>query len=130
MRKPPFTLYAFAVCAAILGGWMAIDGLHARLFGQYMTLFGRQAPWLIIPQMIGVDPLELAWPLLVVGTIWIGALCAALVRLSWSQGVSRIVGVLSLAYLGPGTALGLIALLFLSSPATRCWLTPSVHAKD
>lgn len=122
MRRSPIAPRLLIVCGAVLGGWMAIDGLYGRLFGSFLSLFGHPAWWLRIPEVLGADPASFAWPLVVVGTAWSGALSGMAMRLGWAYRVCWILAVLSLLYLGPGTVLALLILFLLMAPSTRAWL--------
>lgn len=110
MRRSSLFLLLLTLAAVVLGAWMALDGLHARLFGDFIRLEGRLGPWVAWPRALGLDPLALAWPLLVVGTGWFGAVCGLWIGLSWARPAAFVLAGLSLLYLGPGTVLALIVL--------------------
>lgn len=100
---------------------MALDGLHARLFGDYIRLRGEIGWWVALPRAVGLDPLALAWPLIVLGTAWFGALSGLWLGLGWGfRGVAGL-AVVSLLYLGPGTALALIILACLWAGRLDRW---------
>jgi hypothetical protein len=101
---------------------MALDGLHGRLYGAFLLLMGHPSPFAMLAQRLDFDVLAVAWPVLVVGTSWFGALSALLMRMGWAWKACLVLGGLSLFYLGPGSVLGLGALLGLLLPATRAWL--------
>jgi hypothetical protein len=122
LRRPPRSLYLLTAAALLLGGWMTADGLFGRLFGTFLPLLGGPGWWQLLPRALGVEPLVLAWPLIVVGTVWLGALTGLWSGLGWSYRAALCLGIVSLLYLGPGTALGLISLGCLWGGRLRRWL--------
>jgi len=102
----------------ILGSWMAFEGLHYRLFGEAL---GPSGVFFALGGKLGVGQELLAWPLLVAGTSWFGALCAVWVRLSWGIRVVWAVALASLFFAWAGTALALLALACTRAPSTRRW---------
>jgi hypothetical protein len=110
---------------------MTLNGLHILLYGQYLHLQSLLSLW---PRIQGafassststafrLEPHDFGWPLLAVGTAWVGALIALWLRLGWGYRATVVVGVLSLFTLGYGTVLTLFVLICLWAPPTRRWL--------
>jgi hypothetical protein len=113
VRKLTPWLAILTVAAGILGVWMIADGLHVRLFGDYLPLGGAVGPWALLPRRLGLTPDRQAWPLLVVGMTWFGALGGIWLGHRWGFQVALGLGLICLVYLGPGTVLGLLSLVCL-----------------
>jgi len=122
MRRLPVSILVLVISASLLGLWMAIEGLHLRLFAEAMTLFGAAGLFWRVLGSLGVAPLDAAWPLITIGTAWIGAVCCMLIRLGGIRRILLILGLISLLFLLPGTVLGAIILICLWIPTTRSWL--------
>lgn len=123
MRRLPVSALIMVVCASLLGLWMAVEGLHLRLFGEPLLLLGAAGLFWRLLASVGVEPLETAWPLITVGTVWIGAVCSVLIKLGGIRRIVLILGLISLPFMIPGTLLGAIVLICLLVPATRAWFT-------
>lgn len=123
-RRAVASLAALTAAALPLGIGMAFDGLHARLFGGYIPWPGPVGLWTAGAEQLGLNPLSLAWPLIFVGTAWIGGVSALWLGLGWGYRVSAILAVVSLAYLWPGTILGVVILALLWSARRHRWTTP------
>ena len=113
MRKLTPWLGILTLAAGILAVWMIADGLYVRLFGDYLAVWGSSGPWALLPRALGLSPGRLAWPLLVAGMTWFGALGGIWLGHRWGFQVALGLSVICLAYLGPGTVLGLVALVCL-----------------
>lgn len=105
---------------------LTLEGLHARLFGSYLPLGGVLGVWSRIggaTQLASLDlsAATLGWPMVVVGTMWSGALSGLWLRLRWGYRACLILGVLSLGYVGIGTLLASCVLLLLRSTSVRSW---------
>jgi len=109
VRKASVGLLAVTVAGAILGAWMAADGLHVRLYGEFLRLFGSDLPT-SLAESAGLAPQAVAWPLLVIGLTWFGALSSLWLGHKWGVQATIVLAVLSLLYVGPGTILGLVVL--------------------
>ncbi len=109
---------------------MSIEGLHLRLFGDTLTLFGAAGIFWSVLEPLGIAAMQTAWPLITVGTAWIGAVCCVLIRLGGIDRFLLILGLISLLFLGPGTILGGIVLICLWIPATRTWLKGTGDVQD
>jgi hypothetical protein len=116
----PF-LRALTGLGAVLGTLLALDGLHARFFGVLLALPGFTGAWSGINAGLHIGAIEvhaadLAWPMVVVGTMWSGALLALWLRLSWGYRACVVLGIMSLGYVGLGSLLAAGVLLLLRSP--------------
>lgn len=124
MQRPPIPLVLLTFAGAVLGGWMAWDGLHARLFGDFIRLQGQLGWWAAIPRAVNAEPLTLAWPLVALGAAWFGALSGLWLRLRWGYRATIVMALVSLLYLGPGTALSLVVLICLWAGRLGRWVAP------
>jgi hypothetical protein len=122
MKRRPVSVLILVISAALLGLWMAIEGLHLRLFGEALTLFGAAGFFWRVLDQLGAMLSQAAWPLITIGTAWIGAVCCTLIRLRGIWRILLILALISLLFLIPGTVLGAIMLICLWIPATRAWL--------
>lgn len=93
---------------------MALDGLSMRLFGVYAF---PNAYWIHLLMAKGIESLNLAWPLIVIGTTWIGALAGFLLQQSWGFRAMLTLALVSTLYLWWGTILALFILMALALPA-------------
>ena len=123
MKRLPLSVLVMVVCASVLGVWMALEGLHLRLFGEPLSLFGASGPTWRLLSTLSVEPPSAAWPLVTVGTAWVGAVCAVLIKLSGIRRMVLILGLLSVPFVLPGSILGAAVLICLWIPATRAWLS-------
>jgi hypothetical protein len=116
------TVLILVVCGSLLGLWLALEGLHLRLFGDMLSLIGASGLFWRILASLSIEPLAVAWPLITIGTAWAGVVCGILIRLGGIQRFVWILGLISMLFLLPGTVLGLIVLISLWAPPTRAWL--------
>jgi len=131
LRRPPLSLLLLTLVGAVLSGWMVLDGLYIRMFGQFIhhqplfNLWVRNQGALGSAFNLGVlrmEPQDFAWPLLAIGISWSGALSALWLRLSWGYQLATVICLLSLLNLNLGTVLAFLALICLRAPPTRRWL--------
>lgn len=108
--------------ACLLATGFSLVGLYARLFGRLPGLPSWFGPWDAIPRALGLDASVVAWPLIVIGLSWIGAVAGLWLRLPWGTPVIAILSGLSALVLGLATALALIA-------AACLWLTRPLEAE-
>lgn len=108
---------------------LALNGLHARVFGDF--LWGSPLAWVsrLIPAFTAghldprLDPYRLGFSLVAVGTAWSGALAALWFKYAWSQ--RAVIGLAAVSSLYGGIE-SLIALLILALsllPSTQRWWT-------
>jgi len=120
LRRPPLSVYFISIAGLILAVLMTWEGLIIRIFSEFKE---PTALWLRGVTELGINPHALAWPWIVLGISWIGALAGLWLKLSWGKGAVAIFGILSLFYLGVGTILAAVALLCISLPSSRRWMT-------
>ena len=121
--RPRWIAIAMAI---VLGGWMAFDGLHALVTGDFVTASsgdyaGQLGPWSKLVAAVGIPPRSLAMKVVHValGGAWFVAvgLFAARHRLGrFALGLCAIAG---LWYLPFGTIIGVIVLGLLRTRALR-----------
>lgn len=109
-----------------MGVLMALDGLYARLFGSLLALPGLPGAWSGINVglqfgALNLTAADLAWPMVVVGTMWSGALVALWLKLRWGYRACVVLGILSLGYAGVGLLLAAGVLLMLRTKPVRTW---------
>jgi hypothetical protein len=91
---------------------MVGEGLYLRLF---LTPRNPGATWVTLPTLFGLHPHQVAWPLIVIGTAWFGALSGMWLDLRWGWKVCLVLASLCLFFLGGGTFLAIIILVMLWS---------------
>ena len=126
--QPPFTVRLFMVCSWLLGWWMTFDGLHSRLFGDYVRLNGQLGPWIGLARAVGLEPNQLAFTFVAFGLGLIGASFGTFLRRPWGYAASLAICAACLLYLGFGTPLAALCLLWLLLPPTRAYIDPPVGA--
>jgi hypothetical protein len=120
LRSPPLSIVFITVIGLILAVMMTWEGFFIRIFNEF------QAPtalWIEGVLKLGLDPGGFAWPWIVLGISWIGALAGIWLGLSWGRGAVTVCGIFSLFYVGVGTILALIALLCISLPVSKLWMS-------
>jgi hypothetical protein len=122
VKASPVGVYLFACCSAALGFYMAVDGLHVRLFGSALELFGRPGLWIVIPNLLNLPLAAFAWPLTALGTSWLGVMMGVMMGLKWPRRVAWGYALISMAYLGVGSLLSALLMLGLRSGSTQTWL--------
>lgn len=131
MRRPPLSLLLLTLVGTMLSGWMMLDGLSIRMFGQFLHHQPLHNLWLRIQSSLGsasnlevlrMGPQDFAWPLLTMGIAWIGTLSALWLRLSWGRRLATVICLLSLLTLNMGMVLAFVALICLRASTTRNWL--------
>jgi hypothetical protein len=105
--------------AWLLGWWMALDGLHQRLWGDYVRLGGQLGPWADLARAVGVDPQRLGMTFVALGLATVGATFGVVLRRRWGYGVALVTAAISLLYLGFGLPVALACLILLLLPASR-----------
>jgi hypothetical protein len=110
-----------------LGWWMTLDGLHARLFGDFFRLNGQLGPWEGLARAAGVQPLQLAFTFVAVGLSLLGASFGLYFRRRWGYVTSAMIAAVCLLYLGFGTPLAILCLVWLLLPPTRAYLIPPLN---
>lgn len=122
--RTPITVWLFIVLSWALGWWMAFDGLHERVFGDYIRINGQLGPWAGLAQSAGIDPSRLGFTFVAVGLGLIGASFGVYLRRRWGYTAGLLLLAASLLYLGFGTPLALICIVCLLLRPTRAYLVP------
>ena len=122
--RPPLTVWVFMAASWLLGWWMAFDGLHQRLWGDYIRLNGQLGPWADLAHSAGVDPQSLSFIFVAVGTGLLGASFGLFFRRRWGFATSLMLLAPGLLYLGFGAPLAMLCIAMLLLPATRRYLVP------
>ncbi len=123
-----------SMAGGILGLWLAIGGLELRILGTYLT-WHQQIALIAYPEyLFRIESLRfnglagLAWPMVVFGSSWGGALFGFWIGERWSVPAMLLLSVLALAFPFAGTALGLLVLILLVyTPEIR---KPSLNRSD
>ena len=126
--RPPLTVRLFLVCSWLLGWWLTFDGLHSRLFGDFIRLNGQLGPWTNLARAVGLEPNQLAFTFVAFGLGLIGASFGTFLRRPWGYTASIAICAACLLYLGFGTPLAALSLLCLLLPPTRAYIDPPVGA--
>ena len=108
----------------ILGWWLAFDGLHQRLFGDYVRIDGQLGPWADLARGVGVDPFSLSFSFVAFGLGLIGATFGLFLRRRWGYYTSLLLLSPMLLYLGFGTPVALACFVLLLLRPTRAYLVP------
>ena len=124
--RPPLTVWLFMVCSWLLGWWMTFDGLHGRLFGDFVRINGQLGPWTSLARVAGLEPNQLAFAFVAFGLGLIGASFGTYFRRRWGYAASVVICAICLLYLGLGTPMAALCLLWLLLPATRAYIVPPV----
>jgi hypothetical protein len=118
-KKPPLTIGAFFVFSWVLGWWLVFDGLHQRLFGDYVRLNGQLGPWATLASAAGLDPQNLSWAFIALGFSLISASFGLYLGRSWGRSLGLVTSAVALLYLGFGTPVALVCLILLLLKPTR-----------
>jgi len=124
--RRPLTVWLFMASSWVLGWWMTFDGLHNRVFGDYVRLNGQLGPWVSLVQALGVDPNRLAFTFVAFGLGLIGASFGLFLRRPWGYLSSLAICAVCLLYVGFGTPMAVLCLLWLALPATRAYIEPPI----
>ena len=124
--QPKVRLWLLGALAALTGGWMAFDGAHALLTGDFVTpssgdYAGQLGPWAEIPRSLGIDPRSLAVRVffLAFGLLYLAALVAFLRRRPGSWLLLAGCATVALLYLPFGTLTSLATLAILATLPRR-----------
>lgn len=107
--------------AVVVGGWLAFDGTHALIRGNYVTRGGELGPWSRLIAAAGVNPRSTAVKALHValGALWLSSAISYAAGLSLSRAALIGCSVLTLWYLPLGTVLSLVEIAVLLIPVFR-----------
>lgn len=117
MTRPRARIVVLAALVLLVAGWMAFDGAHALVTGDYVTPSsgvhaGRLGPWAGVVRAVGVDPRSTGMQafFLAYGTAWLAATARFAPRLPRGRGPLAAFAAGALWYLPFGT-LGSLAQL-------------------
>ena len=124
-EKPPLTVWLFFGFSWLLGWWLAFDGVHQRLWGDYVRIDGQLGPWAALVSRMGLDPQSLGWFFVVLGLSLIAASFGLYLRRRWGYNVGLAASSISLLYLGFGAPVALVCVALLLLRPTRTYLLAS-----
>ncbi len=115
------------VLVLAVGGWMAYDGGHALLTGDYLTATtgphaGELGPWAELVQLAGIEPRSRLMRIVMTGYGLAAVLCALgfILDLPLAWGWQLVIAILGLWFLPIGTlANGIVIVLLLFTPLRR-----------
>ena len=114
------------VLALLSGGWLAFDGAHALMTGDYVTpssgrFAGQLGPWSQLVSAVGIEPRSTLMMSIHVGLgmVWLVAIAAFVLGRPWAWAAMLTCAALGLWYLPFGTLLSVIQIVLLLLPATR-----------
>lgn len=116
----PAPLYArlYLAEASVLGAFLVIAGLAQRLTAGYVEIGALTpvAPWLA---MLGLSPLDVGWPMIVLGSTLIGSASGVYIGRRWAWQMAAVASLLALIYVWPGLVFGVVGLALLFTPPVR-----------
>lgn len=108
-----------SVTGILLGCWLVLGGLELRIIGTYLD-WHQQFPAIAYPEhLLHIKSLDfgdltaLAWPMVVFGSSWGGALIGFWIGERWSVPAMILLSVLAIPFPFPGTLLGVFQLLLI-----------------
>ena len=114
------------VLAFVEGSWLAFDGGHALLVGDYVTpksgqYAGQLGPWAQVVSAIGIEPRSTLMKSihLALGSAWLIVMVGFALRVPWGWWGMLVCAVLGLWYLPFGTILSIVQVVLLLLPALR-----------
>lgn len=118
--------WMIVVLAFVEGGWLAFDGAHALVNGDYVTprsgpYAGQLGPWAKLVSAVGIEPRSTVMKSihLVLGLAWVVMIFCFALRVPWSWHAMLLCAIAGLWYLPFGTLLSTIQIVLLSLPAVR-----------
>jgi len=112
------------VLAFVEGGWLAFDGGHALVTGDYVTprsgrFAGQLGPWSKLVSEIGIVPRSTLMMSihLVIGLAWLGMIAGYVARLPRAGAGMLACAIAGLWYLPFGTLLSVVQIALLLGPA-------------
>lgn len=118
--------WVIVVLAFVGAGWIAFDGAHGLVTGDYVTpksgrYAGQLGPWSRVVSAVGLDPrsrLVMAIHL-VQGVVWLVILVAFALGARWAWTGMLVCAIAGLWYLPFGTLLSIVQIVLLLLPAVR-----------
>lgn len=120
--KIPFTVRAYFALSWLIGWWLVYDGLHGRMFGDYVRIGGELGPWASLVSALGFDPLGLSWVLIVLGSAFLATSFGLYFGQRWAHTVGLAASGIGLLYLGFGLPVALLCLVMLLLKPTRAYI--------
>lgn len=118
--------WTIVIMALVEGGWLAFDGGHALVTGDYVTpksgqYAGRLGPWSKLVAAAGIDPRSTLMKVIHValGATWILVIICFTLGLRWAWWGMILCAGAGLWYLPFGTLLSVIQIVLLLLPAIR-----------
>lgn len=112
--------------ALLVGGWLAFDGVHALVTGDYVTpksgpYAGKLGPWANVVLAVGIEPRSSAMNTvhLGLGMAWLIVTGAWAFGRSWARSCALGCAVLTLWYLPFGTLVSMLIIVLLQVPEDR-----------
>ena len=109
-----------AALALVVAGWLAFDGIHALVTGDYVTpssgeYAGQLGPWAGFISAIGVEPRSTLMKTVhvLLGSTWIVVIVGFVMGKPWAWRGMLVCAVLVLWYLPFGTLLGAVEMVLL-----------------
>lgn len=115
----PLYVRLYLAEASILGAFLLIAGLVQRLTAGYVVIgvLTPVAAWLAA---FGLSPLDVGWPMIVLGSTLIGSASGVYIGRRWAWQMAAVASALALIYVWPGLVFGLVGLaLLFTSPVRR-----------
>lgn len=121
--RPPWTVWACVATSWFVATWLLLDSLHARLFGDYVRWGGELGPWASLAQAVGLNPLDLSWTFILLGSMLFSSSFGLLWRSRWAFNMGLAAYLVLLLYVGLGsTPFIVFGLAMLWLPQTRVYL--------
>lgn len=116
----PAPLYArlYLAEAGVLGAFLVIAGLVQRLTAGYVEI-GVLTPIAAWLAMLGLSPLDVGWPMIVLGSTLIGSASGVYIGRRWAWQMAVVASALALMYVWPGLVFGIVGLTLLFAPPLR-----------
>ncbi len=120
--KIPLTVRAYFALSWLIGWWMVYDGLHGRMFGDYVRMDGQLGPWAGLVSAVGLDPLSLSWFFIVLGSAFLATSFGLYFGQRWARTVGLVASGISLLYVGFGLPVAVLCLALLWLKPTRVYV--------
>ncbi len=118
--SPSAPLYArlYLAEASVMGGFLVIAGLVQRLTAGYVEI-GALTPIASWLAALGLAPLDVGWPMIVLGSTLIGSASGVYIGRRWAWQMAIVASTLALIYVWPGLIFGVVGLGLLFAPPVR-----------
>lgn len=120
--KIPITVRAYFALSWFIGWWMVYDGLHGRLFGDFVRMDGQLGPWAALVSAVGIDPHGLSWFFIMWGAAFLATSFGLYFGQRWAHTVGLVASGLGLFYLGFGLPVAVACLVMLVLKPTRAYV--------